>query len=126
MANIYINTMPFTATNAAGALNPSYKVGDICLMQDHISLPSLTGIGNPLTRQNIDKIGVRFLPTSDAYDAELRRTFRIAARDMNFPSHSLREGIYCFVSQVCRPMRRAAKHDSSHGRWRRCRYVDRA
>lgn len=32
------------ATNAAGGLNPSFKVGDVMIMKDHISLPGLSGL----------------------------------------------------------------------------------
>ena len=30
-------------TNAAGGLNPEFKVGDIMVVKDHIELPGITG-----------------------------------------------------------------------------------
>ena len=41
-------------TNAAGGLNPNYRVGDVMIIKDHISLTGLTG-KNPLVGPNEDK-----------------------------------------------------------------------
>ena len=38
-------------TNAAGGLNPDFKVGDLMIMKDHICLPGLSGL-NPLIGLN--------------------------------------------------------------------------
>lgn len=51
-------------TNAAGGLNPSMDVGTIVVIQDHISLPSLTS-WNPLIGPNDEQFGPRFPPMSD-------------------------------------------------------------
>ena len=32
------------ATNAAGGLNPDYKVGDVMLLKDHVNLMGFTGV----------------------------------------------------------------------------------
>lgn len=34
-------------TNAAGGINPEYKVGDVMIMKDHLNLPGFCGV-NPL------------------------------------------------------------------------------
>lgn len=41
-------------TNAAGGLNPKFKVGDIMLIRDHINLPGFAG-QNPLCGRNDDR-----------------------------------------------------------------------
>lgn len=59
-------------TNAAGALNQAYRVGDIMLLADHINFPGLGG-AHPLQGPNEGSMGPRFPPLSDAYDLDLRR-----------------------------------------------------
>lgn len=41
-------------TNAAGGINPKYKVGDVMIVKDHINLPGFSGI-NPLMGINDDR-----------------------------------------------------------------------
>ena len=41
-------------TNAAGGLNPKYKVGDIMLMKDHINVMGFAG-NNPLQGPNDER-----------------------------------------------------------------------
>ena len=41
-------------TNAAGGLNPEYKVGDMMVLKDHIFMPGLAG-QNPLVGPNNEK-----------------------------------------------------------------------
>ena len=43
-------------TNAAGGLNPDYKMGDIMIMKDHINLCGMAGM-NPLVGGNEDRQG---------------------------------------------------------------------
>jgi len=50
-------------TNAAGALNPEYRPGDVMLINDHINF---TG-QNPLIGQD-DSFGMRFPDMSEAYE----------------------------------------------------------
>ena len=74
-------------TNAAGAINESYNVGDFCIMSDHINF---TG-QNPIVGQEPDGIAFRFFSMKDAYDPELRaRALDIAQRE-GIP---VREGVY--------------------------------
>lgn len=74
-------------TNAAGAINEGYRVGDFCVMADHINL---TG-RNPLTGKAPDKMAPRFLSMLNAYDPALRRAFLTAAEELAVPC---REGVY--------------------------------
>lgn len=41
-------------TNAAGGLNPSFNVGDIMLLKDHINMQGFAGV-SPLTGNNDDR-----------------------------------------------------------------------
>lgn len=54
-------------SNAAGACNPSYKVGDLVIIKDHINL-----LPNPLIGPNLDEFGPRFPDMTCAYDLELQ------------------------------------------------------
>lgn len=74
-------------TNAAGAINESYAVGDFCIMSDHINF---TG-RNPVVGTEPDGIAFRFFSMKDAYDPELRALARNAAADLGVP---VREGVY--------------------------------
>lgn len=61
-----VNTL--VTTNAAGALNPTFKVGSFCVMSDHINM---TG-RNPVAHTEANQIAERFVPMLDAYDPQLR------------------------------------------------------
>ena len=74
-------------TNATGAINESYQVGDFCLMQDHINL---TG-RNPIVGTDPDGLAPRFVPMKDAYDPALRQIAKAVADDLSI---SIQEGIY--------------------------------
>lgn len=84
-------------TNAAGGLNPQYKVGDVISIMDYIALPMMTG-KNPLTGPNDDELGPRFLPTSNAFDSNLQDIVMNSARNLNMDSIVKENGTYCFVS----------------------------
>lgn len=55
-------------TNAAGAINEAYSVGDFCVMVDHINF---TG-RNPVEGVEPDGVAFRFFSMKDAYDPHLR------------------------------------------------------
>ncbi len=74
-------------TNAAGAINESYHVGDFCIMSDHINF---TG-RNPVAGVQPDKLASRFFSMYEAYDPHLRRLARDAAAELGVP---VREGVY--------------------------------
>lgn len=74
-------------TNAAGAINESFQVGDFVLIRDHINMIP----DNPLRGPNLDALGPRFPNLNDAYSAELRRLASRAAERIGL---SLREGVY--------------------------------
>lgn len=76
-------------TNAAGAVNPTYKVGDIMLITDHIKLSG----ASPLRGHNESAFGPRFFDVSDMYTADLREVAKTCAKRHNIP---LREGVYFY------------------------------
>ena len=57
-------------TNAAGALNPEYRPGDLMVLADHLNLLGWGG-ANPLIGPNDAALGPRFLPMNPAYDPAL-------------------------------------------------------
>ena len=74
-------------TNAAGAINESYSVGDFCMMVDHINF---TG-RNPIAGVEPDGIAFRFFSMKDAYDPQLRALAQsVAARE----GINLQAGVY--------------------------------
>ena len=73
-------------SNASGGCNPAYKVGDLMLMQDHISL-----LPNPLIGPNMDRYGPRFPDMTCAYDLELQDMMIQIAKDVGI---KLQHGVY--------------------------------
>jgi len=87
-------------TNAAGGLNPDYRVGDIVCLNDHLNLAGLVGF-HPLRGPNDEEFGLRFPPLSDAYDISLRQLAHRSWQDLRRQSPSQRqmhEGVYAFVA----------------------------
>jgi len=81
-------------TNAAGGVNPAYRPGDFMLIRDHINMPGLAG-DNPLMGPNDERLGERFPPMANAYDAKLRTLAHSIAAAL--PELSLYEGVYTMV-----------------------------
>ncbi|SCU92093.1 LADA_0F14268g1_1 [Lachancea dasiensis] len=83
-------------TNACGAINPSYQVGDLMCLNDHINMPGLAG-QHPLRGPNFEEYGPRFQALSDGYDLSLRKLLytKRAQLAMDRPLH---EGVYTYVS----------------------------
>lgn len=74
-------------SNAAGAMNPDFNVGDLMIIRDHIYLIP----DHPLRGANDNSLGVRFLDMGNAYDAQLReKAKKIAARN----GFEVKEGVY--------------------------------
>jgi purine-nucleoside phosphorylase len=95
MALLGVHTL--LVTNAAGGLNPGFAVGDVMVIEDHISFPGVAGL-NALIGPNLDRFGPRFPAVSDAYDFDLRVLAFKAAKEVGLPSSVIREGVYCFVA----------------------------
>ena len=76
------------ATNAAGGIDPSFDVGDLMLVTDHINLTGLNPCVGSATAALRDEY---FFDMTDAYDPALCDVARAAARAMGM---TLREGTY--------------------------------
>ncbi|WP_165171005.1 purine-nucleoside phosphorylase [Adlercreutzia sp. ZJ242] len=74
-------------TNAAGAINAGYEVGDFCIMSDHINF---TG-RNPVAGTEPDEVAFRFFSMKDAYDPALRTLAHEAADELGI---RVQEGVY--------------------------------
>ena len=79
-------------SNASGGMNPAFKVGDLMIIQDHISLfmPE-----NPLTGKHIPSFGDRFPDMCDPYDLTLIAKAESIAQSLNIP---VQKGTYVMVS----------------------------
>ena len=76
-------------TNAAGAVNKGYNVGDIMIVSDHIKLNG----ASPLRGKNLDFFGPRFFDVTDMYTKKLRK---IALKCAEGSGLIFREGVYMF------------------------------
>lgn len=76
-------------TNAAGAVNKSYNVGDIMIVSDHIKFNG----ASPLRGKNLDFFGPRFFDVTDMYTKKLRK---IALKCAEGSGLIFREGVYMF------------------------------
>lgn len=74
-------------SNAAGAINESYQVGDLCLMTDHINF---TG-RNPIVGLEPNEIAPRFFSMLNCYDPQLRELAHRVACEQGVP---VQEGVY--------------------------------
>lgn len=74
-------------TNASGAINPKFSVGDLVLITDHINMLG----SNPLCGPNLERLGSRFSDMSCAYSPRLRSLAKETASQKGI---SLQEGIY--------------------------------
>ena len=78
-------------SNAAGGVNKSFKVGDLMIINDHISLLAI----NPLIGKNENKMGPRFPDMSEPYKKYLAEKAKSIAKENNI---SLKEGVYVGVT----------------------------
>ena len=78
-------------SNAAGGVNPDFKVGDLMIIRDHISID----IHNPLIGKNMDELGPRFPDMSEPYKNYLIEKAKTIAAGLNI---SAKEGVYFAVT----------------------------
>ena len=78
-------------TNAAGAVNESYRPGDIMIVKDHIKLAG----HSPLRGPNVDEFGPRFFDVTHMYTPALRALAKDCAEGIDLRVH---EGVYYFFT----------------------------
>ena len=81
-------------SNAVGAINESYRVGDLMMISDHIKFFNDT----PLRGQNLEAFGPRFNDMSLAYTPALRA---LAQRIAEAKGIDLKEGVYAYMPGPC-------------------------
>lgn len=74
-------------TNAVGAINKNFNVGELMMITDHISC----FIDSCLIGKNDDNYGVRFPDMSNVYDADLQNIIEKTAKDNNI---KLNKGVF--------------------------------
>jgi len=78
-------------SNAAGGMQPGFKVGDLMIINDHISLFAI----NPLLGANEPELGPRFPDMSEPYAKSLIAKAKIIAAENEIV---VKEGVYCGVT----------------------------
>ena len=73
-------------SNAAGACNQDYKVGDLIIIRDHINM-----MPNPLVGPNLEEFGPRFPDMTCAYDLKLQSLAEQICEELQI---SVKKGVY--------------------------------
>jgi len=87
----FLGVETLLVSNAAGGMNAAFKVGDLMIIRDHISL----FVVNPLLGKNESELGPRFPDMSEPYSRELIRKAKIVAERLGIAIH---EGVYAGVT----------------------------
>ena len=77
-------------SNASGAINLSFKKGELMLIEDHINLQG----SSPLAFKGVSKLGERFTDMSEPYDNEINSKLKSIAKTHNITLH---QGVYASV-----------------------------
>lgn len=86
----YLGIKSLFLSNAAGGVNPSFQIGDIMIITDHINL-----LPNPLMGPNDERIGPRFPDMGEAYDKDLVKKALLIATENKIRIH---KGVYLATS----------------------------
>lgn len=86
----YLGIRSLFLSNAAGGVNPSFQVGDIMIITDHINL-----LPNPLIGPNDERIGPRFTDMGEVYDKLLLQKAFLIAKENEI---RVQKGVYLATS----------------------------
>lgn len=86
-----LGTRTFVLTNAAGAVNPRLKVGQLMFLSDQLNLQGCSPL-DPVSETSSG--AARFVDLTDAFDRELLEIARQMAQECN---HFVDEGVYLGV-----------------------------
>lgn len=78
-------------SNAAGSTNPHHAVGDLMIINDHISFFT----SNPLIGKNEEELGPRFPDMTEPYSKDLIAKAKTIAERLQIPLHT---GVYVAVT----------------------------
>ena len=84
MARLGVKTL--FVSNAAGAVNPTFRVGDMMIITDHVNL-----LPNPLIGPNLDEFGPRFPDMTTVYSRHIRE---LALQEAAQMGERLQQGVY--------------------------------
>ena len=87
----YLGISTLLISNAAGGMNKSFKVGDLMIINDHISMLTI----NPLLGKNEDAFGTRFPDMSEPYKKDLIDKALSIAVTANY---EVKQGVYIGVT----------------------------
>jgi purine-nucleoside phosphorylase len=87
----FLGVETLLVSNAAGGMNAAFRVGDLMIIRDHISLFTV----NPLLGENESGLGPRFPDMSEPYSKELIRKAKVVAERLGIV---VREGVYAGVT----------------------------
>jgi purine-nucleoside phosphorylase len=83
----YLGVEKLIVSNASGGVNPSYKVGSIVIINDHINfMPE-----HPLRGQNDERFGPRFVNMSQPYSVSMIASAKEIAQELSIEVH---DGVY--------------------------------
>lgn len=77
-------------TNAAGAINAGYQVGDLMVIEDTIKLTGASPISGP----NDERFGPRFIEVTNLFDQAWAQQVQAIAKSLSIPCH---KGVYFFA-----------------------------
>ncbi|CCG54059.1 Purine-nucleoside phosphorylase [Flavobacterium indicum GPTSA100-9 = DSM 17447] len=83
----YLGIQLLIVSNASGGVNPTFKVGDVMIIKDHINMIP----DHPLRGHNDERFGPRFVNMSEPYKKSLIAKAKEIALNLNI---EVKEGIY--------------------------------